>query len=30
MDGLRAEGVSDADIDVMIRENPARLLGLEP
>ena len=30
MDGLRAEGVSDADIDVMIRENPARLLGLDP
>ena len=30
MDGLRAEGISDADIDVMIRENPARLLGLDP
>ena len=30
MDGLRGAGVSDADIDVMIRDNPARLLGLEP
>ncbi len=30
MDGLRGEGISDADIDVMIRDNPARLLGLEP
>ena len=30
IDGLRAEGVSDADIDTMIRHNPARLLGLDP
>ena len=30
MDGLRAEGISDADIDLMIRRNPARLLGLDP
>lgn len=30
IDGLRGEGIGDADIDVMIRENPARLLGLEP
>ena len=36
-DGLRAyiramlaAGVSDAEIDVMVRRNPARLLGLEP
>ena len=27
---LRAAGVSDADIDTMLRANPARLLGLEP
>ena len=37
MDGLKAfiaglsqEGISDADIDLMIRRNPARLLGLDP
>ena len=30
MDGLRREGISDADIDLMVRENPATLLGLEP
>ena len=30
MDGLRGEGVSDTEIDVMIRDNPARLLGLDP
>ena len=30
MNGLRAEGISDADIDLMIRQNPARLLGLDP
>ena len=30
MDGLRGEGIGDADINVMIRDNPARLLGLEP
>lgn len=30
IDGLRGEGIGDADIDVMIRENPARLLGLDP
>ena len=28
--GLMAHGVSAADIDVMSRKNPARLLGLEP
>jgi hypothetical protein len=28
--GLMAHGVSAADIDVMTRRNPARLLGLEP
>jgi len=27
--GLKQEGVSDADIDRMMRKNPARLLGLE-
>jgi len=27
--GLKQEGVSDADIDSMMRKNPARLLGLE-
>ena len=26
---LRAEGISDRDIDLMARRNPARLLGLE-
>ena len=30
MEGLRAEGISTADIDMMIRQNPARLLGLQP
>jgi predicted metal-dependent phosphotriesterase family hydrolase len=30
MEGLRGEGISDADIDTMIRHNPARLLGLDP
>lgn len=25
---LKAAGVSDADIDTMLRKNPARLLGL--
>ena len=30
MEGLRAEGIGDADIDTMIRRNPARLLGLAP
>jgi predicted metal-dependent phosphotriesterase family hydrolase len=25
---MRKEGVSDADIDTMMRKNPARLLGL--
>ena len=30
MEGLRREGISDADIDLMIRRNPARLLGLDP
>jgi predicted metal-dependent phosphotriesterase family hydrolase len=29
-EGLMAHGVSAADIDVMARRNPARLLGLEP
>ena len=28
--GLRAEGISAADIALMIRRNPATLLGLEP
>lgn len=28
--GLMAQGVSAADIDVMTRKNPARLLGLQP
>jgi hypothetical protein len=28
--GLMAHGVSAADIDIMARKNPARLLGLEP
>jgi hypothetical protein len=28
--GLMAHGISAADIDVMARKNPARLLGLEP
>ena len=28
--GLRQEGISDADIDLTIRRNPARLLGLDP
>jgi hypothetical protein len=27
--GLRKEGVSQADIDLMVKKNPARLLGLE-
>lgn len=27
---MKREGVSDADIDVMMRKNPARLLGLSP
>ena len=30
IEGLRQEGISDADIDLMIRRNPARLLGLDP
>ena len=30
IDGLRREGIADTDIDLMIRRNPARLLGLEP
>jgi len=25
---MKAEGISDADIDIMMRKNPARLLGL--
>ena len=25
---MKREGVSDADIDIMMRRNPARLLGL--
>jgi predicted metal-dependent phosphotriesterase family hydrolase len=25
---IKRQGVSDADIDLMIRKNPARLLGL--
>ena len=27
--GLMKEGVSQADIDKMVKRNPARLLGLE-
>jgi len=30
MEGLKREGISDADIDLMSRKNPARLLGLNP
>jgi len=30
MDGLRSEGISESDIDQMIRLNPAFLLGLAP
>ena len=26
---LKKEGISDADIDMMLRKNPARLLGLD-
>jgi predicted metal-dependent phosphotriesterase family hydrolase len=26
---MKGEGISDADIDTMMRKNPARLLGLE-
>jgi predicted metal-dependent phosphotriesterase family hydrolase len=25
---MKREGISDADIDLMMRKNPARLLGL--
>jgi hypothetical protein len=28
--GLMAQGISAADIDLMSRKNPARLLGLAP
>jgi hypothetical protein len=28
--GLMAQGIAAADIDVMSRKNPARLLGLSP
>lgn len=28
--GLRKEGIADADVDRMMKRNPARLLGLEP
>jgi predicted metal-dependent phosphotriesterase family hydrolase len=28
IDEMRAEGISEADIDLMMRKNPARLLGL--
>ena len=30
IEGLRGEGIADADIDLMTRRNPARLLGLGP
>ena len=30
IEGLRREGIGDADLDLMIRHNPARLLGLDP
>jgi predicted metal-dependent phosphotriesterase family hydrolase len=26
---MKKEGISDADIDTMMRKNPARLLGLQ-
>ena len=26
---MKKEGISDADIDMMLRKNPARLLGLD-
>ena len=29
IDALRAEGITDDEIDLMARRNPARLLGLE-
>jgi predicted metal-dependent phosphotriesterase family hydrolase len=28
LQGLKQEGVSDAELDRMMRKNPARLLGL--
>ena len=30
IEGLRGQGIGDTDIDMMIRRNPARLLGLDP
>ena len=30
IEGLGELGLGDTDIDVMIRHNPARLLGLDP
>ena len=30
MDALRAEGLTEREVDLMARRNPARLLGLEP
>ena len=30
IEGLRGEGISDVDIDLMVRRTPARLLGLDP
>ena len=30
IEGLHQGGVGDADIDLMIKRNPARLLGLDP
>jgi hypothetical protein len=27
--GLRGQGISDAEIDLMARKNPARMLGLK-
>ena len=27
--GLRVQGISDAEIDLMARKNPARMLGLK-
>ena len=29
INGMKREGVSQADIDLMVKRNPARFLGLE-
>jgi predicted metal-dependent phosphotriesterase family hydrolase len=28
--GLKENGITDAEIDMMARKNPARILGLQP